>query len=608
MTRPLAALLVLIFVSGCGGGGGSDPVGVGNPPPNTPTPAGQLADDLAGLSLDDFYDESYKALNYRSPETIVWRALSSIYPLNTVGLNDLSDQYRRDTFAMYEVVLDALRAYDTSGLTDAEKLTYDFFEWYLADVVAGAGFLYFDFAATYNFNGVQNDTEQFFTDGHPLATVEDANDYIARLRAVLDKFHQVRDYVSIQSGEGIVEPRITLDAAIGRLGQIADASAENVSYYTSFRDKIEDIPGLTDGERQGLRDRALAAVRDRVIPAYQDLRFRLQGLRNSSPGAIGVGQYPRGSEYYNYTLRHRTTTDLTAAEIHQLGLDHLVRIHGEMRQIFDQLGYPRSDTLQQSFSRVEIDGGVIPARDVRPTYEAIIDAAELQLDQAFDIFPSADVVVADDPFGGFYIAPNFDGTRPGAFYAGTQNSQPWFQMPSLTYHESVPGHHTQIAIAMDQPGPVFRKVERFTAFVEGWALYAERLAFELDWYANDPYGNLGRLQYEALRAARLVMDTGIHSMGWSFAEAVEFNMLNVGASRGASEGAAGRYSVVPAQATAYMIGMLHILDARQRAMDHLGAEFDLREFHRVVLTSGGVPLPLLDGVVDTWIAEKLATP
>ena len=198
--------------------------------------------------------------------------------------------------------------------------------------------------------------------------------------------------------------------------------------------------------------------------------------------------------------------------------------------------------------------------------------------------------------------------RQGTFYAGTQNAQPWFQMPSLTYHEAVPGHHTQIAIAMEQPGPIFLKMERFTALVEGWAFYAERLAFELGWYTNDPYGNLGRLQYEALRAARLVMDTGIHSMGWSLEEAVQFNMDNVGVSRDASEGAARRYSVIPAQATAYMIGMLHILDARQRAMDELGAAFDLREFHRVVLTAGGVPLPLLDGVVDAWIAEKLAAP
>ena len=179
-------------------------------------------------------------------------------------------------------------------------------------------------------------------------------------------------------------------------------------------------------------------------------------------------------------------------------------------------------------------------------------------------------------------------------------------MPSLTYHESVPGHHTQIAIAMDlDTGPTFRKTVRFTAFSEGWALYAERLAYELGWYDGDVYGDLGRLQYEALRAARLVLDTGIHALGWDFQRAVQFNIDNVGWSRSASESAVARYSVAPAQATAYLVGMLRFLDARQRARDALGAEFDLKEFHRVVLTSGGLPLDLLDDVVDNWIDAKL---
>ena len=275
-----------------------------------------------------------------------------------------------------------------------------------------------------------------------------------------------------------------------------------------------------------------------------------------------------------------------------------------MRVLFDELGYPQDETLPELFARVTQDGGIIPAADVRTTYEGIIGAAEMMLDEAFDIFPSANVVVEEDEYGGYYIGPSFDGSRPGAFYASTRFDEPYYAMPSLTYHEAVPGHHTQIAIAMDiDTGPTFRRIVRFTAFVEGWALYAERLAFELGWYDNDIYGNLGRLQYEALRAARLVMDTGIHSLGWSFEEAVQFNIDNVGWSRSASEGAVARYSVAPAQATAYMIGMLHILDARQRAQDALGASFDLREFHRVVLTSGGLPLALLDNVVDRYIQE-----
>jgi uncharacterized protein (DUF885 family) len=398
-----------------------------------------------------------------------------------------------------------------------------------------------------------------------------------------------------------------MDWALSGISQVADTAPAQLDFYVRLRDRVPEIPELSTAQGARLIDRALNATRFEIIPAYRFLRHQLERLRDIAPTEIGVGQYPSGPEYYAYALRHRTTTDLTPSEIHQLGLDHLQRIHGEMRVLFDQLGYPQDETLAELYARVAQDGGIIPAADVKTTYEGIIAAAEMMVDQAFDIFPSANVVVEEDEYGGYYIGPSFDGSRPGAFYASTRFDEPYYAMPSLTYHESVPGHHTQIAIAMDvDTGPSFRKIVRFTAFVEGWALYAERLAFELGWYDNDIYGNLGRLQYEALRAARLVMDTGIHSLGWSFEQAVQFNIDNVGWSRSASEGAAARYSVAPAQATAYMIGMLHILDARQRAQDALGDSFDLREFHRVVLTSGGLPLALLDNVVDRYIGE--ATP
>lgn len=608
MKRSFGALLILVFVSACGGGG--DIGAIERPPPSVPPPTAseQLAADLAGLNLTDFYDVSYEALIYREPESIAWNKLESVYPVEFPILDDLRDAHKRETLAMVQVALDALQGYDRDALSDAGKLDYDFYEWYLQDRLDHLDFIYHDFVATYNFAGIHNNTERLFTDILPLETAQDAEDYLFRIDYVLLKFRQLIDHLNLQSGAGIIEPGLTMDVAIAGLNEIADAptTMEGVSYFERFIQDIEDIAELDDDERAALQARCRDSVRTSVRAAYRELRAALQGLRANAPDEIGVGQYPSGGEYYDYILRHHTTTNRTAAEIHQLGLDHLQLIHAEMQQIFDQLGYPQDETLQELFARVTTDGGVIPAVDVKPTHEAIIAAAELNLDQAFDIFPSADVVVAEDQFGGFYIGPSFDGTRPGTFYAGTANPQPWFQLPSLTYHESVPGHHTQVAIAMEQPGHMFRRVERFTALVEGWALYAERLAFELGWYANDPYGDLGRLQFEALRAARLVMDTGIHSLGWTFEQAVQFNIDNVGASLGASEGAAARYSVVPGQATAYMIGMLHILDARQRAMDQLGAAFDLKEFHRVVLTGGGVPLPLLDNLVDAWIAEKLA--
>jgi uncharacterized protein (DUF885 family) len=603
MYKVVTSLWIALFLVSCGGGGGSASDNE-SPPVSGPTPAETLEAELAGLSLAEFYEVSHAALLYRSPETIVWQALTGVYPLDEVGLDDISADFRRDTYAMYEVALDALRSYDSTALSPADKLTYDFYEWHLQDVVNAQDFLFYSFAAAYNFMGEHTGTETFFTEIHPLRSQEDANDYITRLEDVPRKFDNLIEFLDLQSGAGVIEPQLTIGFSLYGVNQIADAAATNVSYYTAFRDKLGDVAGLSDADRQALLDRALVATRDHVIPAYRSLRTKLQQLRSVAPDAIGVGQYPMGREYYDFMLRHRTTTDLSAAEIHQLGLAQLERIHTEMRDIFDQLGYPRNESLEQLFLRVEQDGGIIPSAEVRSTYEAIIDAAELELEAAFDIFPSADVVVADDEYGGFYIAPSFDGTRSGAFYASTRFSEPWYRMPSLTYHEAIPGHHTQIAIAMDlDSGPFFRKTIRFTAFVEGWALYAERLAFELGWYDNDPYGNLGRLQYEALRAARLVMDTGIHSMGWTFEQAVRFNIDNVGWSRSASESAAARYSVAPAQATAYMVGMLHILEARKRAQDALGGAFDLREFHRVVLTSGGLPLALLDEIVDQYIAD-----
>jgi len=604
MTRIAIALLASLLLTACGGGGSSGPATP--PPPSGPSAAEQLADDLQGLPLDDFYRASYGALLSRSPESVVWLTLTDDFPVDGDSLDDLSDAYQRMTIEMHGVVLDALRTYDRSVLSASEKLDYDVYEWFLQDNIDRLPFIYYNFAATYSLWGVQHNTLVFFTDIHPLATRNDAENYIARLTNVDRKLGQLEDHLERQRQAGIIEPGLSMTVAVNQVAAVHGTTPANSVFYTNFRDKIEAIADLSDADRSDLRSRALSAVRDDVLPAYRSLQSRLESLLANASPSIGVWQYPNGRDYYAYALRHRTSSDLTAAEIHQLGLDELSRINAEMRLLFDQLGYPQNESLQELFARVETDGGVIPARDVKSTYEGLIAFAEANYDQAFDIYPSAPVVVAEDPFGGYYIGPSFDGTRPGAFYAGTQVDQPWYQMPSLTYHESVPGHHTQIAIAMDQDMPAFRKIERVTGFVEGWALYAERLAWELGWYDTDIYGDLGRLQYEALRAARLVMDTGIHDLGWSFDRAVQFNIDNVGWSLGASQGAAARYSVSPGQASAYMIGMLTILRERQRAMDALGPAFDLRAFHRALLTNGGVPLTLLDDVVDGYIAE--ATP
>jgi len=604
MKKSLLIGLCFAFLYACGGSGG----GNNAPPVAGPTPAELLAADLQGLSLAEYYDASLASLMQRSPEMLIWRSLGDVFPQAEPRLDNLSDDYQRDTFAMYSVALDALRTYDRSVLDADGLLNYDIYEWYLQDVVDRLPFIYYDYPATYGIFGVQGDTEQLFTEVHPLQTLQDAEDYIARLNQVEFKFALLAGHLALQQQAGIVEPALTMQVAINQVSAMASAGTSTNPYYTTLVDALAGIPGIDEAQRTDLQGRAFSAVDTGVRRGYQGLLETLQNLQASAPAQIGVGQFPNGSQYYDYILKHHTTTDLTAAEIHQLGLDELARIHAEMRIVFDQLGYPQNETLPELFARVTAGGGIIPAANVKSTYEAIIELAKQNVSDAFDIFPSADVIVIGGPYGGYYIGPSADGSRPGAFYAGTQNDEPWFQMRSLAYHEAIPGHHTQISIALDQDLPLTRKIVRPTAFIEGWALYAERLAWELGWHENDHFSNLGRLQYEALRASRLVMDTGIHSMGWTFDQAAQFNVDYIGATVGSSQGAAGRYSVIPGQATAYMVGMLQILSERQRAMDALGAQFNLKAFHRALLSNGAVPLAIMTTVVDQYIAETLAAP
>jgi len=390
-----------------------------NPPPPPPTAAEQLIADLQGLSLDNYYTTSIAALVRRSPETVIWRSLQDVYPLATATLDDLSDEYQRETFELYQIALDALRTYDRSILDAAGQLNYDIYEWYLQDVVDRLPFIYHNYVATYGNFGVPRDTEQLFTEVHPIDSVQDAQDYIARLGGVEKKFAELVNHLEQQRQNGIIEPALTMQVAINQISSMASINGTASPYYTAFVEMITGHPAINSTQQTNLSNQALNVVNGGVRRGYQNLLSKLQELLPMAPAQIGVGQFPNGSAYYDYTVKHHTTTDLTAAEIHQLGLDELTRIHAEMRVIFDQLGYPQNETLPELFARVTADGGIIPAANVQSTYETIIDLARQNVGDAFDIFPSTDVVVIGGTFGGYYIGPSRDGTRPGAFYAGT---------------------------------------------------------------------------------------------------------------------------------------------------------------------------------------------
>jgi uncharacterized protein (DUF885 family) len=557
---------------------------------------------LAPQDIDAFFEASWRELRLRDPEWIVQAGLADEYGLEGTELTDVSDAAVRQTQQMQASILAELRTIDREALTPEQRVSYDVYEWYLDDLVRGQPFMYYDYPITQGVASAHSELIRFFTELHPLATPQDAADYVARLWQVDDKFEQLIEGLRLREEAGVIPPRFIVQWARSDVAGVAYSSATRTPFYTAFDEKLSALDGLDDAQREALLAAAEAAINESVIPAFRSLEEALTHLRLVAPTDEGLWQFPGGDDYYAYLLRHYTTTHLTADEIHALGLRELERIHTEMRAIFDQLGYPEDESLAQLYARVVQASGFVPAGEMVATYEAIIDQAERDLGVAFDIRPVADVIVVGARVGGFYLRASRDGTRPGAFYATLSGGgSPWYGMPTLAYHEAVPGHHFQLAIAQETELPTFRTDVSLTGYVEGWALYAERLAWELGWYADDPYANLGRLQAEAWRAGRLVVDTGIHAQGWTFDQAVDFLVENTGFSHGSMEYEVGRYVAWPGQATAYMVGMLEILELRQRAMDQLGDRFDLAEFHTVLLANGSMPLDVLEEVVEQYV-------
>ena len=574
------------------------------------TQASTLTAKLAGLDLNEFYEISFKELMMRDPEGVLAQGLADVYGLEGAELTDISDTYIRETQQMYVVVLDILHSFDRETLSSEEQVSYDVYEWYLDDMVRGGEFMYYDYPATFfPVTAVHEGVLYFFTDLHPLADLQDAENYVSRLEKVDTKFEQLLEGLRLREDEGIIPPMFATQWALYGLRNLARADAIHTPFYETFEEKLVVLEDISLSERNALLESAEKAIDKAVLPAYNSLVDYLEHLESVGSTEDGLWQFPKGEAYYAHMLRHYTTTSMPPEEIHQLGFQELERIHAEMNTIFEELGYNTDASLPDLFDQVAQDGGSIPANEVLSTYESIIQAAEENLDLAFDIRPNAKLQVVASPIKGMYVHASLDGARPGAFHAGSgQSAEEWYAMPTLAYHEAVPGHHFQISLAQEADLPLFRSLVGNLGYTEGWALYAEQLAWELGWYDDDPYGNLGRLQAEAFRAARLVVDTGIHTKEWTFSHAQDFFTENVGFERGDSvdpEGQIARYIVWPGQSTSYKIGMIKMLEIRQSAMDQLGDLFDLKEYHNLVLSNGSMPLEVLERVVDDYIAGKL---
>jgi uncharacterized protein (DUF885 family) len=611
-TQKMMVLMVVLALVGCIGQSSKSPV-------QTPTVDNVVA-DLKGLPIDEFFDESFKQLLLRYPEWVTALGISEELGLRDDTLNNLSDEYIRETQELESAILGLLREYDRSLLTRDQQISYDAYEWYLDDLVRGHEFMYYNYPMHQFLLSYHDELVRLFTEYHTLTDKEDCENYVARLSSVDTQVDQLLEGMKKREELGIVPPtfivRMTREMLVGFLGSSSrDPSTINgksILFYTHLADKVEEID-LSQEEKDVLLEEAQKAIEESVLPAYVDLLAYIEYLETVATSDAGVWKFPEGDEYYQYMLRHENSTELTPEEIHQMGLEEVDRIQQEMREVFDQLGYPQDVSITSLIQRAIREGGFINAYnqsgkdEVIETYEDLLDEVNQRLDEVFDVRPTAELIVVGETGygggGGYYVQASRDGSRPGAFHSGIGNSMvPKYRMPTIAYHEAIPGHYFQISIAQEMDLPLFRSEIINNGYAEGWAVYAERLAYELGLYEDNPYGNIGRLHLELLRAVRLVTDTGIHYKQWTREEAKTY-MKNIMGDDGSSE-EVDRYVVLPAQATGYKVGMMKILELRQKAMDELGDKFDIKEFHHVILCNGGMPLTLLENVVQDYIDSK----
>jgi uncharacterized protein (DUF885 family) len=432
--------------------------------------------------------------------------------------------------------------------------------------------------------------------------------YISRLKESKRFYTQSLEGMRIREQKGIYPPTFVVQRVLDEMqGFIDKPAAENI-LYTSLAKKIDDSELINNEQKSDLLAQTEAEIENTVYPTYQMLIEYFNGIKSKTSSNDGIWQMPQGEDVYKLALRFLTTTDYSADEIHNIGLSEVLRIQAEILTILESEGFDvtlgftsaiNELAAQEQFYYPDTDEG---REQILADYQVILDEINTGLGDSFSMRPKAGMEVKRIPLfkektapGAYYQQPSLDGSRPGAFFANLYDikATPKYGMRTLAYHEGIPGHHFQIAIAMELDGlPIFRTLSVFTAYVEGWALYSEYLAWELG-FQDDPYDNIGRLQAELFRAVRLVVDTGIHDKRWTREEAISYMLANTGMAESDVTSEIERYIVIPGQATAYKVGMMKILEVRQKAKDALGDKFVLGEFHDVVLKNGAVPLDIL---------------
>lgn len=533
--------------------------------------------------------------------------------------DDASDAFARESNALNSEQLERLKAFDFDALDADAQLSYRLFT--MIGERSSRGFQYrFNNYPVNQMFGWHTQIPSFLINIHSIGSLSEAEAYISRLNGVQALMTDVIEGMQARQERGVVPPKFVFPLVLGASRNVITGApfseGDDSTLLSDFKSKMEKLD-ISDEEKSKLIEEASAAILGSVGPAYEALIAFLEAQEQVANTDAGVWKFSDGQAYYTNQLANYTTTDMSADEIHQLGLENVARIHGEMGDIMERVGFEGS--LQEFFTHLR-DGAQFYHENTdqgRTAYldgaRGLIDAMREKLPEYFGLLPEAGLVVKrvevfreDSSGSAFYQSPALDGSRPGTYYVNLKDltTQPIYEMEALAYHEGLPGHHMQIAIAQELEGvPKFQTLARFTAYTEGWGLYSEYLGKDMGFY-QDPYSDFGRLAMELWRACRLVVDTGLHSKHWTRQRAIDYLMANTPTGQSAATIAINRYIVFAGQATAYLVGKIKILELREEARAELGDAFDIRAFHDEVLRRGPLPLNILEEEINRWVAEQ----
>jgi uncharacterized protein (DUF885 family) len=587
-------LLLTILLSACGEL--SEPL---TPPPPEKIKKLSVTDfeqQLEILTVDEFFSQSFRQLLLRDPEQVLRKGLAEELSMTTFTYSDISTVYQNETVDFYNVVLRRLVTYSVDGMSILQRQHLGVYQWWLEDQLALMSYPYLKLNATQALT-----LNDFFIGLHSIVNESEAVNYVEQLAGLSDKYLAMLIQMEARQTSGIIDPSVVLQHVVGQLNQLISLNTLDDPIYQYFTQALA-ITGITESRQQELSADVQDLLEEKIRPAQSSLTKSLEVMLTKAPVSIGLGQYPKGDDYYETLLKHHLTTPITAEQLFQLGNDELTRVQHEILTTFDRLGYPIGENFEQLYNRLKNDGPMIYKQDVVSTFEMLVSDAEILIPGAFNVSTLPELSVVDSTQDGYFPATK-DGSELSRFVTDTRSDRPYYLMPSLAYHEAIPGHHLQSVITQSLQLPLLRTQPRITVYIEGWGLYAERLAFELGWFGNDDSANLGRLQWEALRAARLIADVGVNVKGWSWDEAVTFLSQNTGLPTYAVTDFVARFVVNPGQATAYTVGMVKLLELREKRKLAQGLEFTLANFHQQILEAGPMPLFLLSQYLDSIPSE-----